>query len=51
MQTLAQAVRDAKGPVHVPKRIDRLPAIPLTGLGKPDRKALQRMFGERIQHS
>lgn len=50
-QTLAQAVRDAKGPVQVPKLIEQLPAIPLTGLGKPDRKALRRMFEAQVQHS
>ena len=47
-EALAQAVRDAKGPIQVPKLIEPMPAIPLTGLGKPDRKALRRMFQERM---
>ncbi len=36
---LAQAVRDSKGPVHAPKHVLFLDAIPLTGLGKPDKVA------------
>lgn len=47
-EALAQAVRDAKGPIQVPKLIEPIPAIPLTGLGKPDRKALRQMFQARM---
>lgn len=42
--TLAAAVRAAKGPIQTPKRIEIVEAIPLTGLGKPDKKALAAAF-------
>ncbi|MCA2356958.1 fatty-acid--CoA ligase FadD8 [Mycobacterium intracellulare] len=38
------AVRDRKGPVHSPKRVVVMDAIPLTGLGKPDKKAIRRVL-------
>jgi fatty-acyl-CoA synthase len=43
------AVRQRKGPVHVPKQVIAVDALPLTGLGKPDKKALRAQFwqGER----
>lgn len=34
-------VRDRKGPVHSPKRVVVMDSIPLTGLGKPDKKAVR----------
>ncbi len=37
-------VRERKGPVQTPKRIEVLDHIPLTAVGKPDKKALRRMF-------
>jgi fatty-acyl-CoA synthase len=37
-------VRELKGPVQTPKRIEVLERIPLTPVGKPDKKALRRMF-------
>jgi fatty-acyl-CoA synthase len=37
-------VRDRKGPVQTPKRIEVLNRIPLTAVGKPDKKELRRMF-------
>jgi fatty-acyl-CoA synthase len=42
-------VRAAKGPVHAPKRVLAVDSIPVTGLGKPDKKALRARFwtGER----
>jgi len=39
-------VRDAKGGVQVPKQVLPVDAIPLTGLGKPDKKALRAQFWE-----
>jgi fatty-acyl-CoA synthase len=36
-------VRSAKGPVASPKRVVFLDAIPVTGLGKPDRAALRAL--------
>src|SRR5271154_6043201 len=38
-------VRERKGSVHVPKRVVIAEALPLTGLGKPDKKALRAQFG------
>jgi fatty-acyl-CoA synthase len=38
---LAAAVKEAKGSVQVPKHVLFVDAIPLTGLGKPDKKAAQ----------
>jgi fatty-acyl-CoA synthase len=38
-------VRERKGSVHVPKRVIIAQALPLTGLGKPDKKALRAQFG------
>ena len=38
-------VRDRKGPVHVPKRVIIAESLPLTGLGKPDKKALRARYG------
>ena len=38
-------VRERKGPVHVPKRIIIAESLPLTGLGKPDKKALRARYG------
>ena len=42
-------VKEHKGSVQVPKQVVTAAAIPLTGLGKPDKKALRAQFwtGER----
>lgn len=37
-------VRRRKGPVQTPKRIEIVDRIPLTAVGKPDKKELRRMF-------
>lgn len=37
-------VRERKGPVHVPKRVLAVDAIPMTALGKPDKKALRATY-------
>lgn len=41
---LVAYVRERKGPVQTPKRIEVLDRIPLTPVGKPDKKELRRMF-------
>ena len=41
-------VRERKGPVQTPKRIEVLDRIPLTAVGKPDKKALRRMFSNSV---
>src|SRR6201991_4922603 len=38
------AVKDRKGSVQSPKRIEIVDALPLTGLGKPDKKAVRAQF-------
>lgn len=40
-ETIANEVRQAKGPVATPKRVEFVSALPLTGLGKIDKKALR----------
>lgn len=42
-------VKERKGAVQAPKRIDYVDALPLTALGKPDKKALRARYwkGER----
>lgn len=44
-------VRDRKGPVQTPKRIEFIDHVPLTAVGKPDKKALRRMFGAQAAPS
>ena len=41
---IKRAVRDRKGPVLAPKRVIISEALPLTGLGKPDKKALRAQY-------
>src|SRR3954471_19620539 len=46
---IRQMVKDRKGSVHAPKQVIATDALPLTGLGKPDKKALRAQYwtGER----
>jgi fatty-acyl-CoA synthase len=41
---IQSAVRDRKGPVHSPKHVVVLDSIPLTGLGKPDKRAVRAIL-------
>jgi fatty-acyl-CoA synthase len=41
---LTALVRERKGPVHAPKSIEFVDALPLTGLGKPDKKVLRARY-------
>jgi len=43
---LVRLVREHKGPVQAPKRVEFLDAIPQTAVGKPDKKALRARFAE-----
>jgi len=43
-EALIALVRDAKGTVHAPKSVDFADALPVTGLGKPDKKALRAKY-------
>jgi fatty-acyl-CoA synthase len=42
--TLIAAVRDKKGPVQAPKSVDFVDALPLSPLGKPDKKVLRQRY-------
>ena len=50
-EELQQMVRRDKGPVHVPKSIDYVDDIPLTPLGKPDKRALQARYWRSRQRN
>jgi fatty-acyl-CoA synthase len=41
---IRQMVKDRKGSVQAPKQVLAVDALPLTGLGKPDKKALRAQF-------
>jgi fatty-acyl-CoA synthase len=41
-------VRELKGPVQTPKRIEVVERIPLSQVGKPDKKQLRRMFSSGV---
>ena len=46
IQGMQELVRQAKGSVQTPKSIDFVPAIPLTPVGKPDKKAVRAHYWE-----
>ncbi|MCW5750814.1 MAG: AMP-binding protein [Alphaproteobacteria bacterium] len=47
---LIRLVRERKGPVHAPKSVDFAETIPVTALGKPDKKAVRaRYWGARMR--
>ncbi len=43
--SIIAAVREAKGAVYAPKRVEFVDALPVTALGKPDKKTLRARFG------
>ena len=47
---LKELVRQRKGPVQTPKSVEFIAAIPLTSLGKPDKKLLRAQHGSPTQH-
>ncbi len=44
-QALIASVRERKGAVQAPKSVEFVDALPLTSVGKPDKKALRQRFG------
>ena len=44
---IKDAVKERKGAVQAPKHVIATDALPLTGLGKPDKKALRAQYGGR----
>lgn len=45
---LIASVRDRKGAVQAPKSVDFVDALPLSPLGKPDKKALRLLYGASV---
>ncbi len=45
-ETLIASVRERKGSVQAPKSVDFVEALPVTPLGKPDKKALRLRYAE-----
>jgi fatty-acyl-CoA synthase len=43
-EDITSMVRDRKGPVHVPKNVIVVDSLPVTPLGKPDKKALRAHY-------
>ncbi|MEY2399852.1 MAG: fatty-acyl-CoA synthase [Actinomycetota bacterium] len=43
-EELMAMVKDRKGSAHAPKSVDFVDAIPVSGLGKPDKKALRAQY-------
>jgi fatty-acyl-CoA synthase len=43
-EEVTQLVRDKKGPVYAPKSVEFLDALPLTPVGKADKKALRARY-------
>jgi len=48
---IKSAVKERKGAVQTPKQVIATDALPLTGLGKPDKKALSAQFWDDQQRS
>lgn len=48
---LRQLVKDAKGPQQSPKSIDYVDALPLTAVGKPDKKAVRATYWRGVDRS
>ena len=46
VQSMQALVKEAKGSVQSPKSIDFADAIPLTPVGKPDKKAVRAQYWE-----
>ncbi len=44
VEEIRSTVKERKGSVHAPKQVLAVEEIPLTGLGKPDKKALRARF-------
>ncbi|MBU3752232.1 MAG: acyl-CoA synthetase, partial [Mycobacterium sp.] len=42
------SVRERKGPVQSPKQVIVVDAVPVTALGKPDKKAVRAQFWDGV---
>ena len=45
-QSMQALVKEAKGSVQSPKSVDFVESIPLTPVGKPDKKAVRAQYWE-----
>jgi fatty-acyl-CoA synthase len=43
-EELAALVKEQKGSIYAPKAIEFVDSIPVTGLGKPDKKMLREKY-------
>ena len=43
-EELAALVKEKKGPIYAPKKIEFVDSIPVTGLGKPDKKVIREKY-------
>ena len=43
---IQESVKERKGSVHVPKQVVVTDSVPITALGKPDKKAVRKQFWE-----
>jgi fatty-acyl-CoA synthase len=50
-EEIRQRVRESKGPVATPKTVDIVDALPLTALGKPDKKQLRARYWQGQQRA
>ena len=50
-EQIQAAVKEHKGSLQVPKRVVVVDALPLTGLGKPDKKAVRARFWDGAERS
>ena len=50
-EQITQLVKDAKGSVQAPKTIDFVEGIPLTAIGKPDKKVLKAQYWAQEERS
>ena len=50
-EELIAMVRDRKGSVYAPKAVDFVDALPMTGLGKLDKKAIRAKFWQGLERS
>jgi fatty-acyl-CoA synthase len=50
-EELMALVRERKGPVYTPKAIDFVDALPVTGLGKLDKKAIRARYWQGQQRA
>lgn len=48
-EELIDRVKSQKGSLHAPKRVEFVDALPLTGLGKVDKKALRARYWEGLE--